>query len=252
MGPIIETGDPQSLNRYSYVLNNPLKYGDPSGHIPCESCVGVGGGSVDAAFAAAASAALAVSQHPGWMLALQRLFGLAPYAPVLPAAADPVNDMTQAIQSLGGNTAGPGGLDPNNWDPSRWGTNYRTNYEQYYGVTRDSNYQVHHVLPQQWREVLAKANINVDDPRWLREVRYTPDNLHQEFFTNRWSEFARSLQGSTPSAQQIIRFAQQLEQDLIGKYGDTLYRQGEGLPGSIDWQALWAEINAVIQQEGLP
>ena len=25
-------GDPQSLNRYSYVLNNPLKYRDPSGH----------------------------------------------------------------------------------------------------------------------------------------------------------------------------------------------------------------------------
>jgi RHS repeat-associated protein len=27
-------GDPQSLNRYSYVLNNPLKYRDPSGHAP--------------------------------------------------------------------------------------------------------------------------------------------------------------------------------------------------------------------------
>ena len=26
-------GDPQSLNRYSYVRNNPLKYTDPSGHI---------------------------------------------------------------------------------------------------------------------------------------------------------------------------------------------------------------------------
>jgi hypothetical protein len=29
--------DPQSLNRYSYVLNNPLKYVDPSGHILLES-----------------------------------------------------------------------------------------------------------------------------------------------------------------------------------------------------------------------
>jgi hypothetical protein len=27
--------DPQALNRYSYVLNNPLKYTDPSGHVPC-------------------------------------------------------------------------------------------------------------------------------------------------------------------------------------------------------------------------
>ncbi len=27
--------NPQALNRYSYVLNNPMKYVDPSGHIPC-------------------------------------------------------------------------------------------------------------------------------------------------------------------------------------------------------------------------
>ena len=27
-----EPGNPQALNRYSYVLNNPLRYNDPSGH----------------------------------------------------------------------------------------------------------------------------------------------------------------------------------------------------------------------------
>jgi RHS repeat-associated protein len=30
-----EPGNPQALNRYSYVYNNPLKYTDPSGHSPC-------------------------------------------------------------------------------------------------------------------------------------------------------------------------------------------------------------------------
>lgn len=29
-----EAGNPQALNRYSYVFNNPLRYGDPSGHVP--------------------------------------------------------------------------------------------------------------------------------------------------------------------------------------------------------------------------
>ncbi len=29
-------GDPQSFNRYTYVNNNPLRYTDPSGHIPVE------------------------------------------------------------------------------------------------------------------------------------------------------------------------------------------------------------------------
>ena len=31
-----ELGDPQSFNRYSYVRNNPLKFIDPSGHIPTD------------------------------------------------------------------------------------------------------------------------------------------------------------------------------------------------------------------------
>ena len=33
-----EAGEPQSLNRYSYVLNNALRYIDPSGHCPCPDC----------------------------------------------------------------------------------------------------------------------------------------------------------------------------------------------------------------------
>ena len=37
-----EPGNPQSLNRYSYVLNNPLKYADPSGHAVDEG-LGEGG-----------------------------------------------------------------------------------------------------------------------------------------------------------------------------------------------------------------
>jgi len=32
-----QTGNPQSLNRYSYVYNNPLKYSDPSGHGPIQN-----------------------------------------------------------------------------------------------------------------------------------------------------------------------------------------------------------------------
>ena len=29
--------DPQSLNRYGYVLNNPLRYSDPTGRRACEA-----------------------------------------------------------------------------------------------------------------------------------------------------------------------------------------------------------------------
>ncbi|WP_232282831.1 RHS repeat-associated core domain-containing protein [Roseiflexus sp. RS-1] len=39
-----EPGNPQSLNRFAYVYNNPLKYTDPSGH--CPICISVAVGTV--------------------------------------------------------------------------------------------------------------------------------------------------------------------------------------------------------------
>jgi RHS repeat-associated protein len=33
-----EPGNPQSLDRYSYSYNNPIKYSDPDGHMPTDGC----------------------------------------------------------------------------------------------------------------------------------------------------------------------------------------------------------------------
>jgi len=46
--PYADIGDPQTLNKYSYVMNNPLRYVDPNGH--CPWCIGavigaIGGGA---------------------------------------------------------------------------------------------------------------------------------------------------------------------------------------------------------------
>jgi RHS repeat-associated protein len=43
---IPDPANPQSLNRYSYVLNNPLKYTDPTGHEYDERLPGGGGGGL--------------------------------------------------------------------------------------------------------------------------------------------------------------------------------------------------------------
>jgi RHS repeat-associated protein len=43
--------NPQSMNRYSYVYNNPIRYSDPSGH--CPQCVTIAAGAVIGAVAGA-------------------------------------------------------------------------------------------------------------------------------------------------------------------------------------------------------
>lgn len=55
-----EPRNPQALNRYAYVLNNPLKYIDPSGHRPC--CLVIGKAILGPA--AAASDVPFIRPHP--------------------------------------------------------------------------------------------------------------------------------------------------------------------------------------------
>lgn len=76
-----------------------------------------------------------------------------------------------------------------------------------------SEWQVHHSIPQVFRDTLKKAGINVDSPSFLRGVRTTPgelSNAHQKI-TNYWQawrrDFAESF-GRTPNAAEILERAQ--------------------------------------------
>ncbi|MCW5859299.1 MAG: hypothetical protein KIS63_13465, partial [Caldilineales bacterium] len=106
---------PQSLNRYSYVLNNALKYTDPTGHSNCLECVGGGAGgggfiTIGAKVAESDGLRQALTVAMDW---LQRLIGpaamMAQNADKLPAA--------RVVGNAGGGNTSPGGLDPN--DPFR-------------------------------------------------------------------------------------------------------------------------------------
>jgi len=248
--------NPQSLNRYAYVLNNPLRYTDPTGHSNQCAVAGEGCLTLPGAFPFAQNpevvdlgkviAGLLVSLSDIVTTATQYGQAYSPQVTTIASEAAKNAENAQRAAQQGGEPANSGGP---NMDPWRWGKDYRQNYERYYGVKRDPDYQVNHILPQQFRQVMADVGINIDDPRWLREVQWNPalGNNHQEFYTNAWGNWVRNLHGRTPTAAEVVQFAQQLEQDYIAKFGTALYREGEGLPGLIDWAALWAQIQAATQ-----
>jgi len=151
-------GNPQALNRYSYVLNNPIKYRDPSGH-----CIEAGLSSIPCAqvFDLAARTlqqlqALVVQYGP------QVIQGVQQFGNQIPALADQLANPGQArgpASSNAGNTAGPGGLDPNNWDPNR------------FKFKNNSSLQSHftkHVLEsgdEAWEEVLGITRAELESAR---------------------------------------------------------------------------------------
>jgi hypothetical protein len=144
------------------------------------------------------------------------------------------------LPSGGGNTAGPGGQDPNQFNPWNWTKyNYDKGYEQYYSVTRDSDYAVHHILPQRFENTLSQAGINVHDPRLLREVRKLDPvygiRWHQRY-TNEWDAWAREL-GRAPTAKEIVDRARAME-TAFSLDGTLDYRQGTGLPGLVNWESV--------------
>jgi RHS repeat-associated protein len=109
-----EPANPQSLNRYSYGLNNPVRYTDPTGHAPCLDCIGGGGGTGWPFAAALAAYHLAVDLG----ITLQEAAAMIEQAP---AIADRLLQAAEGTSSAGntspvdpgGTPADPGGLDPN-------------------------------------------------------------------------------------------------------------------------------------------
>jgi len=76
-----EPGEPQALNRYAYVTNNPLRYTDPSGHIPFDWILDLAGLAIDIG---------ALYLEPSWenvgWLALDVVLWAVPYVPAVGGA----------------------------------------------------------------------------------------------------------------------------------------------------------------------
>jgi|GEM_PF-5641801 len=243
-------------NRYAYVRGNPFMYNDPTGHCPmciAQQCamgpcqraaqqIGIWGQRAGTAIQNAAV-------RYGPMAAdLAQQWGDKAYAygDWLLNGENAASASQGADASNAGNTGDPGGLDPNKFDPWKWSkSSYRSGYEQHYGVERSSEYQVHHIIPQDYQNIMSQAGINVHDPRWLREVLIressTGVRIHQRLYTDVWTTWTKEL-GRAPTAREIVNYAKQLEEQY--SVANTLfYRTGNGLPGTIDWN----KVNTILQ-----
>jgi|GEM_PF-3601101 len=74
-------------------------------------------------------------------------------------------------------------------------------------------FQVHHTLPQEYRDWFAKNGINVDQMKYLRGVA---PHIHDEL-TARWRKFGMIF-GRTPPVEQIQKFADILEKRYSNYY----------------------------------
>jgi RHS repeat-associated protein len=114
-------GDPQAYDRYAYVLNNPLKYHDPSGYCDFAADILVTDDPMQCIGSAGASVVRRLGEAAGSLAVGLQLFA-ATQSPQAGSVAERAVYMADqaahgASQSNAGNTAGPGGLDPN--DPFR-------------------------------------------------------------------------------------------------------------------------------------
>ena len=120
-------GNPQSLNRYAYVYNNPLRYTDPSGHCPVTVTLALKSATLyfasphgqstlaylgkQAAYHWAMAEALVVQAAPG---ITQWLQAYGPQVPMLLEAAAQSGNTPPRSGDQSRGTANQGGFDPQN------------------------------------------------------------------------------------------------------------------------------------------
>ena len=90
--------------------------------------------------------------------------------------------------------------------------NFRENLRRLTGKTAEEikGLEAHHALPRKFEKQFNKLGIeNIHDPLFGSWVEKSPHRQWSRAYNNRWEEFLKN----TPSAEQILNFAQQLGEE---------------------------------------
>ena len=200
--------NPQYLNSYSYVTNNPLKYVDRGGEF-LDTIIDIGFIAYDLYKLGGAIAH--GGDVKGEMLSLGLDIGGAaiPFATGLGAAArvarvaDKAGDAAKAVDrtmNLKSFTSG----------------HFRDNLIELTGKNPGSGFDAHHMLPQadQFKGFFERAGINVHDPKYGTWWQKGPDGTHQKLskeYNTGWEMFTKENPNATQ--EQIHQFANRQAKD---------------------------------------
>jgi len=194
--------NPQYLNSYSYVTNNPLKYVDKGGEF-LDTFIDIGFIAYDLYKLGGAIAH--GGDVKGEMLSLGLDIGGAaiPFATGLGAAArvtrvaDKASDAAKAVDRAMNFKSFTSG-------------HFRGNLIELTGKNPGSGFDAHHMLPQteNFRGFFERAGINVHDPKYGSWWQKGPDGTHQKLsneYNARWEKFISK--NPNASQEQIHNFA---------------------------------------------
>lgn len=215
--------NPQSLNRYSYVLNNPYKYVDPNGNFVWDV--------VDVSFFiwdVKTTIENPSLENIGWAtLSGVSLLPLLPNVAGYARYGEKALELTKDLNKIGKIEGTAQGFK----------SFIQRNFRENVGILRGrelakSSEEAHHILPQVQRERFAELGINVDAPQFGVALGTAEHRTLSGGYDRAWKEFF--TKNANPSNEQIIQQASRLSD----KYGykidydafvKELYRQRPGV-----------------------
>lgn len=218
--------NPQSLNRYSYVVNNPLKYSDPTGQWAFDQfALGVGESLIPGVgFAVAAVAIVAFVPGGQLIIAAVAIYSVVNAAINWKETTEYFNVSTERGQGhavgtalamvIGGKVAGKAASSRTSIsikNPSSFRGKLQAFSRQSDSTVGDM--QAHHRLPVKFQgffsNVWGKAGrvFDIDNPEWGQWVDSKVHSSRSGAYNAEWETWIRNLNGRTPTPEEVIKFA---------------------------------------------